>query len=784
MNVGMLAALLLSTGPMGSAPPAESPVLLQEKDDGMALPPTGRGDGFQAAEPRRGAAAAAEAAAAGPSAAVLAAIGRLEARGAPPGEVFALVRITDRRTGRRTVLVRGEPDFEAARLLDEPENAPSGIAYEEISEGHAEGGVEIAIRSIRTRPASAPARGWKGRQEERARELRERNPGKGLSHRIERGLRRRIASGELALSDNRLIPVAIELTGVRRLRLPKVHDVAENGLVLAGLEVAAARERAIIERKVEMASRQEDLARAVEAAGGRITWASWTSGSLEAEVPAGAIETLARHRDVFSIDHAEPQVESTHFFQGDDYFVATDAQDYDQHHSGLHGLSAKHPYTSRVVLAMGEKCIDQTNPAWLNAAPPGGSTRGFFYDCDPVGPCSQGGVENCSGSSAHGTRVAQLMAGDFMDGQDPALTTLNARRLTGTCPECRLFFFQDQNLNNRQKTLNAACDVGVDIFQSSISNVSQSCDGNGWYDSTLQSLIDCDAVYIQSASNDGPGPGCTTHYPADHPWTLAVAGLGSPSIIVTCASSGAYYGTGCTFHSNSSSGGATYDGNSGAASVIDLVAPFDYHNAILPLFRNPVRWGSAQGTSFATPLVAGLTARMMDWYNVHLDSSIFYNNRMRNFMLLFGDRSEALDGSVRLINDTSVLWGAGRVGLVPFDNRVIWDIYRASTTLARGDSWAISVPVTIFATFFKTAVWHDGQNYANEPILQVELDPQGCAAKTLTVNRLDNKVVMAYTDLELCSSINVTITNVGSGFSGSRTYHFAAYADTLEERSF
>ncbi len=783
-----LAALLLASVPGGGSPPRESPTLLQREEE---TPPAAPGAPLRAAEPPWGPAAerealedALESGAAsppGPSLAVAAAIERLRTEGAPPGELFALVRVTDRKTGERRVLVRGEPVPEVAGYLEAPETAPPGVAYEEVSEGHAEPDVEVAIRSIRVRPSSVTPGGQAARDEEEEYDLHERNARGALSHRIDGGLRRRIESGEIDLADSRWIPVVIELKGVPRLRLPKVHDVADGGLLLAGLEVAAAREEAIIARKKEMRHRQEDLVRAVEAAGGRVTYASWTSGSLDAEVPATALEDLARRPGVFSIDYAEPQAPAS--YQGDDYFIATDAENFEPGHPGLHGLSSKHAYTSRIVLALGEECIDQTNPAWLNAAPPSGSTRGYFYDCDPIGPCSQGGVESCSGSDSHGTRVAQMMTADFMDGQDPSLSTLDRRLRTGTCPECRFFFFQDQNLNNRTKTLNEACDVGVDIFESSISTVAQSCDGSGHFDGALESLIDCDAVYVQAASNNGAGPGCTTSYPADHPWTLTVSGIAT---MLSCHTSGAYYTSSCPHHSDASIGGARYDGTDGAASVVDLAAPFVFGNAIIPGTRDPVTMGGAQGTSFAAPIVAGLAAMLMDWYNVHLDTSIFYDNRMRTFMLLMGDRSSGVAGTARLVNDTSVYWGAGRVGLVPFDNRLIWDVYRASTTVGRNDTWSFNVPIISLglATFFKAAVWHDGKNYSNEPILRLTLDPQGCTVKTMSVDRLDNKVVMVYTDISGCTSVDVSITNVGVGFSGAREFHFAAYTDLFDEREF
>jgi hypothetical protein len=253
-------------------------------------------------------------------------------------------------------------------------------------------------------------------------------------------------------------------------------------MLAVGLDVAAQRERAIIDRKNQVRGRQGDLIAAIEEAGGELTYASWTSGGVEAKIPAGALRSLAARGDVFSVEYLEPLKEDSHRYQGNDYYVAMDAQDYDvTNHNGVHGNAAKHPYTGRVVMALGEQCIDQGNPGFRTCN--GCWDRFWYYDCDPGGVCTQGGVEGCSGSNSHGTRVAQIMAGDFMDNQSPANTANGtARILTGTCEECRSFFLQDQGLNQRSKVEDAACDLGVDIFESSISSIAFSCDGNGGRD--------------------------------------------------------------------------------------------------------------------------------------------------------------------------------------------------------------------------------------------------------------------------------------------------------------
>jgi hypothetical protein len=715
------------------------------------------------------------------SAAIARVMERLQRERGPADEVFALITVSDRNTGERRVTTRGKAEPNMARFIREPETAPEGFAYAEGESVQANEEVEIVVRSVTRREIERGPAAPRSRQEQEELELRERNQGGGMSHRIEQGLRKRVKSGDLDLSSHQMVPVRIEMKDVPRLRLPKTGDLAVGGMLMVGLDIAAERERAIIERKGKMREKQRDLVQALEIEGGELTYASWTSGGVEAKVPAKAIRSLVARGDVFSIEYLEPMVEVSHRYQGNDYYVAMDAQDYDPWHAGTHGNAAKHPYTSRVVLALGEQCIDQGNPSYLTCN--GCWDRAWYYDCDPAGPCTQGGVEACSGANGHGTRVAQLMTGDFMDNQSP-MNTANgtARILTGTCEECRFFFLQDQNLNQRSKVEDAACDLGVDIFESSIATIATSCTGNGSRDGNIQAMINCDVVYVQAAGNSGSGGGCTTKYPADHPWTFAVGGMESQD---PCNTSGAYYTADCPYSPNASKGGWPYDGV-GTASIIDQTGPYRMGNLINPLTRNPVTFTNGSGTSYATPIVAGLMGRFQDWWRVHVSNSIFYDNRLRNYFLLFGDRSVFAAGTSRALNFHDTRWGSGRVGLVAFDWEPVWNLYRWSAVIPRNANWNFSHSLQPGEDFYKAVVWHTGTDYTHEPMIGLRLTPQplGCGP-VKSVNRLDSKVMLVYNgDIGGCNSVDVRVRNIGVGFSWARRFHFGSYAENSSERNF
>lgn len=718
------------------------------------------------------------------SVAVARAIDRLKSQSPPANEVFALVTVADRSTGRRQAFTRGQIDYDAARAIADPGLAPAGTSYEEGESVTADDEVEIVTRWIASHPVPLPQPGAITREEEEELDLRQRNREGGLSHRIDGGLRSRVLTREIDLAGHGMVPVVIEMRSVPPLRIPKAHDLAPAGLLYVGLDALATRERALIERKKEMPLLQAGLERAIEAGGGKVRHASWMTGTVRAYVPARAIPAIASRADVFRIEYDEPLTETSDAFQGNDYYVAMDVQDYDPYHAGNYGPYSKHTYSPNIVMGLSEPCLDLTNPAWDD----GNTTakRAFLYDCDDTVFCTQAGVEECSGSNGHGTKVAQLMAGDFMDGQDPLLSTANRRILTGVCDECRFVYLQDRYLSVRSKAHDMACELGVDVFESSIGTVAQSCDGVGPFDTDIVGLVNCGVHYVQSAGNEGSGGGCTTTHPGDDPWTLTVGGLQSNG---ACSTSGAYYTNSCPFDPGSSKGGGPYD-VTGTASIIDLTAPYRMANLLVPLTRNPVSWGHGNGTSFGTPIVAGLTARFMDMYSAHYSPSVFYANRARVMMLLWGDRSDLITGSLRLSNDFSDWWGAGRVGLVPFDFNYDVGLYRSSKVLLPGETWSFTDtgpgPASIF---YKAVVWHDGKDYAGEPMIQLTLTPTGCNGlfKPNTVERLDSKAMLTYSGhagLNNCSAVNVSIKNIQVGFSTSRTFHYAAYFDTQDERNF
>jgi hypothetical protein len=722
------------------------------------------------------------------SVAVRRALERVRAEPAPAGEVFALIRITDRETGARTVTTRGTPDPRLAEYLARPELAPEGMTYADTEGIVAGDGVEIVTRSIRALsvPAAAEDAVEPTADEDEERALAERNADTGWHWRIEQDLRARLEERTAADEPSSApLAVAITMKGIPELDLPKSKDPAYGGQVWAGLELAAARERALIERKQLVASLQADLVAAVEELGGRVHYASWMSGLVQAEVPPSAVPALAEHPDTLSIEWIPPAIK--HGYMGDDIHIATEADEY-HYHTGWNGIYGKHPYSSRVALAMSEECIWQNAPYWRTLGP-NSASRVAFWDCDPNSGCTLGGVEECwdwdwVSKASHGHYVAGSMVADFMDGQDVGVTTNSARRRrTSTCEECFMTFVQDFKLNERPKVHDKVCELGADVFEASLGWTSGSvCDGNGFMDASVQSLVNCGVNFVVSAGNKGDHDcdvsslptasegACTTYYPADHPWTFAVGGQDTGG---SCNTPGEYYTGTCKYDDCASRGGGSYNGAYGRASINDLTGPFRISHGLVP-GTQPAQQANVLGTSFAAPIVAGLMGRVLDWYRVHAGTWIFYGNRMRNLMLLMGDRSAFENGGLQYVASFDKRWGGGRVTLVPFDDLPAWSLHHVDVTLPPWGSYEFTHPIVGSAGLYKAVVSHNGRDYFLEPNIQLTLDPQGCSESTSFREFTDIKGMLAKKTLDGCTSMRVKIRNVPVGWSGTRRIQFAA----------
>ena len=116
------------------------------------------------------------------SPAVAAAMARVLAAEPPPGELFALVTVTDRVTGERRVMTRGTPSPDYARWIADPDTAPPGRIYWESDDATANAAVEVVVRAVHERDGRH-RRSRLDKEEERALKQRNRGGGPRLPHR-------------------------------------------------------------------------------------------------------------------------------------------------------------------------------------------------------------------------------------------------------------------------------------------------------------------------------------------------------------------------------------------------------------------------------------------------------------------------------------------------------------------------------------------------------------------------------------------------------------------------
>ena len=175
---------------------------------------------------------------------------------APESELFALVTVTDRTTGERRILTRGTPKPEYAGWVADPDTAPANRIYWESEEAIADAQVEVVVRSVHSATDATAARDSTRTRSEPS------SSATGAAASSTASTATCASASSPVTSTSRAttpVPVVIRVRGVPRLRLPKVHETAVDGLLYVGLSLQPAREAAIIERKQAMAALQARL---------------------------------------------------------------------------------------------------------------------------------------------------------------------------------------------------------------------------------------------------------------------------------------------------------------------------------------------------------------------------------------------------------------------------------------------------------------------------------------------------------------------------------------------
>jgi hypothetical protein len=435
---------------------------------------------------------------------------------------------------------------------------------------------------------------------------------------------------------------------------PAMMPAAEAEAAMAGQPADPDRRRALIQYGM---ARYADQIRALQA-----PMESWLvarrgvvrerfvlGNALRVLAPVAAIRELQHHPSVARIEEDLPTAGEA--VDSWETAVGTQVDQYlDNFFDGERANPSRHAFND-ITLAILDQDIEDDIAAF-NDVSTGVSRVASMWNC-AVSPCAAAAdLSAASLSSDHGTSVAAIAAGDLADGQDAAVTTVDARRRrSGLSRETRLVLIQVSDTSSVLRALDLAGGLAVDGANLSRVVGGIDCEGTSSASLAVNDMVRLtDTFFAKSAGNQGhPAGTCTVTSPGAATYAFAVgATLDADGGDANTVRTGAIY-------SLSSRGGGAY--LSGTRSIVAMTAP-----SVRALVPQPDGTYASEccGTSFAAPTVLGAFADFRDWY---LSTGVFagFVNHPPNSMvamLTMADRQREVGAAATAGYDN--LWGAGR----------------------------------------------------------------------------------------------------------------------------
>lgn len=496
---------------------------------------------------------------------------------------------------------------------------------------------------------------------------------------------------------------------------------------------AERRARAIAAREALFDQMAEGVARQVESLGGSVRARFKKGGWLGVQVPARGFEALARNTALARIDGPYGKTGGPQWNLGEGKQAAyLDAERFiSAGHTGEEPNPGRHAYGDIVIGVNEPGGFEADACAFKDGQGCGSASRiAATYRCDnpdnDAEICETGDVETdqcdtetCTDS--HGTRVTSVAIADYTQGQadgndldDPmfvewlcntdadcntgrcrdglcAHTVTWENNRTGMAPEAKAVLFGLADDADKAASFTAmfdkTIDLNLDISNNSWSWGTPNCDvqAQSALEEEIENAYDDGVLVVFSAGNvDGnDATSCQMSDPADVPKVLTVNAYDVGE--TDCES---FPATQCLLDRNScedanenpigcsarGGGSVSVAGNgvqSGAVSIVDLVAP----NAVggstgvkLPS-SVPTATGTFVGTSAAAPHVSGLAALVKSAYLDAGQSWVNSPGRLHTILLAMGDRHYSTDPSdptvwtQQRVSTTDPWYGAGRVRL-------------------------------------------------------------------------------------------------------------------------
>jgi hypothetical protein len=300
----------------------------------------------------------------------------------------------------------------------------------------------------------------------------------------------------------------------------------------------------------------------------------------------------------------------------------------------------------------------------------GGSSRILAKRVCVSNSCSNDGFAAISDAQTHGDAAASIALGSIEQAQDPDYPgsgTTDQKRRSGISKEAALAYFRVTDTQSVDDALYEAWDLEADVANLSfeIQGAGADCNpGADLFNAAIDIVSALGMLVVASAGNDGHSGGCTVDYPALRPNVLSVGGLHTSQ---TASGVPAYGATTLMAISgfDTAKGGLpiVVDGVSRTTSAIGVLAP-----GIRALTFNGVESYATFtrfGTSFATPVVAGLATLWKD--NVYSNSSqpggstLLHDTRaQRAALYVTSDAFSGVGTSGTSFNRTTDLSGYGR----------------------------------------------------------------------------------------------------------------------------
>jgi hypothetical protein len=477
-----------------------------------------------------------------------------------------------------------------------------------------------------------------------------------------------------------------------RTRGPETEmlQIARNRAVALGLiETQSDRvsfDALALEEKRDMVAEYLDpILAEVEELGGTVVYQCLHAGCFDVLIPAGAVDALAAHPEITTLDTVHQMDAATNTVNGVGIEQVYQTKQY-MDHSAVYDGDSWGSSTSVAIMEF-QEYFDE-HPVFKESSAT--TTRILTRrECDS-NSCSN--VTNFAGAGSHATFTASLLFGDLTDGQDPNVTDATDRRrkssggrearsylyyLNTAASDAMRTAFDDLVLRNPLPVL-VSNSIPYSVHD-------QACQGTDGISQDLDEVLYENSILmvVAAGNSGGTSSDCRVWAPGSALGAFTVGGWGPDSAQGTfndwCDARAA------ALNENSSWGGNATEGR--GRTIIDALGSYWHDNVAL----TSGGYGLGSGTSAATPAVAGAMVDFYDMYRVEHGTWVDNPGALFAWMLNMGDRDTS---GVHIVEEFDGKWGAGRFRLRMLNDEGMdgpWGMATIETCVDHGEFYTYEV---------------------------------------------------------------------------------------------